>query len=299
MLVAPVHRMGIDLLHTASVAIFLSQMGFILWYYIPLMEDKDKYKTSADGDTFISDFLFSDDSYRSFMTFFVSLQLVSCALLAWRWICLRRQGRRGFETWAGGWCNHSVDRNILYAEMVLIGFTWVGWIVLCSDYSGADGISHVHTGGVVLFISGSFIYYSLMVVYVFSRATSVGQWTTGALFCVTFTLFVASCVTGFIFINMALNRLHDAWVYEHVSYVLFCLCHILLFCVDGWLGSKYTDGYVEIVRGVPVIDPSSGAGSEFDPPTHSLFERVRIQLNAEPPYPHTTNSLAVSRLLCL
>jgi hypothetical protein len=294
MLVTPVHRMGIDLLHTASVAIFLSQMGFILGYYIPLMADRDKYKTSADGDTFISDFLFSDDSYRSYMTFFVSLQLVSCALLAWRWRCLKRQGRRGFETWVGGWCDHSVDRNILYAEMVLIGFTWVGWIVLCSDYSGADGTSNVHTGGVATFISGSFIYYLLMVVYVFSRATSVNRWIMGVLFCVTFIPFVTSCVTGFVFINMALHRWHDAWVYEHVSYVLFCICHILLFCIDGWLGSKDTGGYVPVTE-----PPPPEAGSEFDPPSHSLFERVRIQFNAEPSYPHTTDSLAVSRLLCL
>jgi hypothetical protein len=103
--------------------------------------------------------------------------------------------------------------------------------------------------------------------------------------------------------------LHDAWVYEHVSYVLFCLCHILLFCIDGCLGSKYMGGYIELGGGVPVpsspeagglsIPPPQAAGSEFDPPTHSLFERVRIQLNAEPPYPHTTNSLAASRLLCL
>ncbi len=178
--------------------------------------------------------------------------------------------------------------------MVLIGCTWVGWIVLCSDYSGADGISDIHTGGVATFISGSFIYYLLMIVYVFSRTTSVSSWTMGALFCATFILFVTSCVTGFIFINMVLHRWHDAWVYEHVSYVLFCLCHILLFCIDGWLESKYTGGYVLLN-----YSPPREIDSEFDPPSHSLFERVRIRLHDQPLYPHSSQSLAASRLLCL
>jgi hypothetical protein len=280
--------MKMDWLHLVSVVVFLAQMGFILGFYVPLISNKEKHQTSADGDAFISDFLFHDASYLAGMTVFVCLQLLMCALLVWRWKRLKRQGSHTFETWACACCAYSVDHFLLYAEIGLLVFTLVGWVVLCSDYSGSERRSDTHVTGVGVFITGSFIYYSLMVVYVFSRDHPVHRGVV-AVFCVIVLMFLASCVTGIIFISMALSVLHDAWIYEHVSYALFCVCHILLFGVDWWL---------DFGGGAPAY--ANLGNSEFDPPPSSdLFERVRIRLYDQPLYPHSSQSLAASRLLCL
>ena len=280
-------RMSIDSLHLVSVVIFITQMAFILKYYAPLMGSQDQHKTSADGDAFISDFLFSDDMYRSFMTLFISLQLVSCALLVWRWKCLGVRSSQVFKKWVCAFCVKSMDRFIFYAEVVLFGCTWIGWITLCSDYSGSDGTSPVHVGGVAVFISGSFIYFSLMTVYIFSRETGMSEGCLLVCFVLISATFLVSCITGIMFIDMAIRVIHDAWIYEHLSYVLFCACHILLFAVDQLMG----------MYPYRVALDQDGVGCEL--PDKQLFERVRIQFNDAPPYRHTAKSLAASRLLCL
>lgn len=280
--------MSIDSLHLVSVVIFITQMAFILKYYVPLMQTRDEHKSSADGDAFVSDFLFSDDSYRSFMTLFVSLQLLSCALLVWRWKEIGKRDHRVLNKWVCACCVQSLHNFMFYAEMALFGCTWVGWITLCSDYSGSGGTSYIHAGGVGVFVSGSFIYFMLMAVYVCSRETSIHSRTLEIFFFLIFATFFASCYAGFLFIGMALRRIHDAWIYEHAAYVLFCICHVLLFGVDWWMALN------------PAHDSIPNSSVYCGLLEAQLFERVRIRFANEPrPYPHTVNSLAASRLLCL
>jgi hypothetical protein len=302
--------MKIDWLHIGSVVIFLAQMGYILSRYAPLMKDRDKYKTSADGDAFISDFLFHDNSYRSFMTFFVGFQLFSCVLLAFR---LQAMDYTGEYTWCSRakekhpvcfsnrmWngctcCCGCVVHHILYAEMALFVCAWVGWAVLCSDYSGSDNVvNSIHGGGVVAFIVGSFLYFLIMMVEVFSRRTSRSPYVAGALLCIVCVSFISAGGLCIQFAVESTRREHMAWVPEHIAYIMFCVSHILLFVADGVIGdgggAKGGDDGQQLTE--RLLDCGCASNGQ-NPVTH-----VRIRLGPdESVCQSTVRSLVVSRML--
>jgi hypothetical protein len=211
----------INWLHWASFFSGLGQIVFILWYYVPLMQ---LYMSDSGLDTrrdkFISDFLFSDSVYRSVMTFFVALQLGMCVLFVAR---LRSKLLEG----AFMFC----------VEISLFVFAWVGWTVLCAQYTSPDsgeGMSKVHAAGVGVFISCSLAYVTMLswnVFVLFSRQQFnvyvIGEFVLFGLVLVT------SVGLGIHFIVHSLQMDPDAWVTEHLALVFFVSCHMLLFIIDS------------------------------------------------------------------
>ena len=230
-----------DWLHWVSIVICIAQMSFILWYYVPL-------KRGMGGDTFISDFLFSDSVYRSVMTFFVALQLGVCALFVTR---LRRELDEG--------------PFVFCVEITLFVCAWVGWTTLCSKYSNPDGDpSFVHFAGVGIFVSCSLLYVFMMVWHVFCLMDK-REIMTVVEFCVLLLLLASSTVLGLHFISNALNKDPDAWITEHLAFVLFVACHMLLFVVDSNRQTRKNESFRLLF------------------PSGLLFDGVRIRMGCRVP----------------
>ena len=252
----------INWLHWASFFSGLGQIIFILWYYVPLMQ----LYMSSEGldvhrDKFISDLLFSDSVYRSVMTFFVALQLGMCVLFVAR---LRSKLLEG----AFMFC----------VEISLFVFAWVGWPVLCAQYTSPDsgeGMSKVHATGVGIFISCSLAYvvmlsWSVFVLFSYQQFTVyiVGE----------FIMFAAVLVTsvglGIHFIVQALKKDPNAWVTEHLALVFFVSCHMLLFFIDSTHSRMSTMETGD--RTFSSVPDSEKAGG-FTSSSVGVFDGVRIQ----------------------
>lgn len=214
-----------DWLHLFSVVVGLAHLGFILWYYVPLMRWRGGGGyIAADGtdmgeptDKFISDFLFSDSIYRSVMTCFVALQLAICALFVTR-LNSRKE-----------------DGPFMYCvEISLFVCAWVGWTTLCAQYTNpkAGSMSKVHAAGVGVFIACSLVYVCMMSynVYVLFETFSL---LVRAEFALLAVLLITSCCLGVHFIDGALRARPDAWVTEHLAFAFFVMCHMLLFLIDS------------------------------------------------------------------
>jgi hypothetical protein len=67
----------------------------------------------------------------------------------------------------------------------------------------------------------------------------------------SYRIFLASCTTGIIFINMAINVFHDVWIYLYVLYVYSA--SVIFFCFEltcGWVWMILlltSSAYAEIV----------------------------------------------------
>jgi hypothetical protein len=223
-----------DWLHWFAVLIGLAQCAFILWYYIPLMRWRSGggyflfygQDLGEPRDEFISDFLFTDSAYRAVMTCFVALQLGVCALFV-----TRLRTTRGDHHWAV--CCIS-GPFMFWTEITLIVLAWVGWTILCAQYTdpNSHGMSKVHATGVGVFISCSLAYVGMMSwnVYVLFRRLSYLETAEFALLAL---LLGGSIALGIHFIYHALKAAPDAWVTEHLAFVLFVACHMLLFYIDS------------------------------------------------------------------
>lgn len=252
----------INWLHWASFFSGSGQIVFILWYYVPLMQ----LYMSSDGidthrDKFVSDFLFSDSVYRSVMTFFVALQLGMCVLF------VARLRSKLFE-----------GAFMFCVEISLFVFAWVGWTILCAQYTSpdsAEGMSKVHATGVGIFISCSLAYIIMLSwnVFVLFSHQQFTVYIIGE-----FILFAAVLVTsvglGIHFIVQALKKDPDAWVTEHMALVFFVSCHMLLFFIDSThsrMSKVGTDDGVFSSVLVPVSGQASSTSSV------GVFDGVRIQ----------------------
>ena len=236
-------------LHWAAILIGSAQMAFILWYYAPLMAEK---YLGNHQDNFISDFLFRDSIYRSVMTCFVALQLGVCAMFV-----TRLHDLRGKRHWAMC-CFHGP--LLFFTEILLIVFAWVGWTVLCSEYTSPDsnGMSKVHATGVGVFISCSVAYVVFMLWHVYALFERFSRLAL-AEFGLLILLLLVSIVLGFHFIVNSIYGNSDAWVTEHLAFVFFVACHVLLYLIDS---SR------------PAISAAAPAALEIS----SVFDGVRIQL---------------------
>ena len=222
-----------DWLHWFAVSIGLAQLAFILWYYIPLMRWKSGggyflfygQDLGEPRDKFISDFLFTDSTYRAVMTCFVALQLGVCAVFV-TWLRTTRK-----ISW--GMCGIS-GPFMFWTEITLIVLAWVGWTILCAQYTdpSSHDMSKVHAIGVGVFISCSLAYVGLMSwnVYVLFKRLNYLETAEFALLAL---LLGSSIALGIHFIYYALEKAPDAWVTEHLAFVLFVVCHMLLFYIDS------------------------------------------------------------------
>jgi len=234
-------------LHGVSIVIGLAQMIFILCYYVPLMQWRYGvgYSVEDDRDKFISDFLFTDSVYRAVMTGFVALQLGVCALFVTR---LRS--------------NHEDGPVMYFIEVVLFLCAWIGWTTLCSEYvnPSGGGMSVVHEVGVGIYIACSLVYVCMMTLNVrllFNRMSHLAS----AEFALLVVLLLTSICLGCHFIYNALRGDPDAWVTEHLAFVFFVACHMVLFFLD----SNYH-------RTETLVTRSSANGAP------AVFDGVRIQI---------------------
>jgi len=248
----------LDWLHWVSVLIGSAQLGFILWYYIPLMNWRaGGGYFSANGtdigepeNKFISDFLFKDSIYRAVMTCFVALQLGVCALFVTRLRSRREDGPFMF-------C----------IEITFFVCAWVGWTTLCAQYTNPDGggMSRVHAAGVGVFIACSLAYVFMMSWNVYALFEKL-SYLAEVEFAMLAVLLIGSIVLGCHFIYNALNGAPDAWVTEHIAFVLFVACHMLLFFIDSsHLRHQTIDS--------PLVDIEGVSGGFV-----TVFDGVRIQL---------------------
>jgi hypothetical protein len=205
----------LDWLHWASFVVGAGQLGFILYYYIPLMQWRaDGGGGDGHRDTFISDFLFSDAVYRSVMTGFVALQLCICVLFVTR---LRSR--------------HDDGPILFCVEVSLFVCAWVGWTTLCAQYTTGHSMSKVHAVGVGLFIASSLLYVLMMSYNVFLLFAKFNYIAAVEFILLALFLFT-SIVLGCHFIYKALEGEPSAWVTEHLAFVFFVACHMLLFFID-------------------------------------------------------------------
>ena len=256
----------LDWLHLVSVTTGTAQMIFILWYYVPLMQWRsDGSPIAADGtdghrDKFISDFLFIDSVYRAVMTFFVALQLGVCALFVTR---LRSRQEDG--------------PFMFCVEITLFVCAWLGWTTLCAQYTNPadNGMSKVHAAGVGIFIACSLAYLVMMSWNVFMLFTEFGLLAM-AEFALLAVLLLTSVVLGVHFIYCALKKDPDAWVTEHLAFVFFVACHVLLFCIDS---SHHRHRYMTAVVEYPVeplVQPTPK-----DSKYSAMLDGVRIQFGPQ------------------
>ena len=285
--------MRMDWLHTASVIIFLMQMVFIIEYYKPLMDNQAKYENDDGADAYISDFLFHDNTYKSFMTFFVSLQLLSCVLLVLRLKWTNGVNADSLPSWCvgtGGCCICTLNR-VFYVEMTLNFVTWIGWSVLCSNYDeSVDFINSVHSQGVLVFLIGSFVYFILMLFVVFNRRSSLPLWVRIIMILSVLVPFGASSGLAIQFVVEFVDDKYIAWKVEHMSYIMFCVSHIMLFISDAIISSHGKSGatleHESLLGEGSVVPNGAGAGCEMS--YANPVSRVRIQ------HP-TARSLVASR----
>ena len=252
----------LDWLHVVSIATGSAQIIFILWYYVPLMRWRSDGSPGIDGhkDKFISDLLFVDSVHRAVMTFFVALQLGVCALFVTR---LRSRQENG--------------PFMFCVEILLFICAWVGWTTLCAQYTNPadNGMSKVHAAGVGIFIACSLAYLVMMSWNVFMLFTEFGLLAM-AEFALLAVLLLTSVVLGVHFIYCALKKDPDAWVTEHLAFVFFVACHVLLFCIDS---SHHRHRYMTAVVEYP-IEPFVQTTLK-DSKYSAMLDGVRIQFGPQ------------------
>lgn len=272
-----------DWLHYTSIIICIAQMIYILLYYCPLayyhMNDEE-----FEGNKFVSDFLFSDNIYRSVMTFFVAIQLGVCVL----YVCRLRDAKKE-------------DSRFFFAEIFLFAGSWVGWSMLCAQYSSPGGGSgEIHFAGVGIFIFCSAFYVGVMLYHVNSIK---GEWSTVARveFYMSLVFFLVSVALGVDFIVGALARKKLAWVTEHISFIFFIASHMTLFILDSNRSSRAETNDGEAVANVVkdehaiLVPVGARNGASFTEPLRpletALFHGIRLEIHSKPA---TLSSLLLS-----
>jgi hypothetical protein len=242
----------LDWLHWVSFGIGTGQMILILTYYIPLMQWHIGGGRDSHRNTFISDFLFADMVFRAVMTCFVALQLGVCAVFVSR---LRAR--------------HEDGPFMSCVEMVLFVCAWIGWTTLCAQYSNpsGEGMSIVHAAGVAVFIACSLVYVLMMSCNIFLLFSELSSFALAEFLLLAFCLF-ASIGCGVHFICRALQGDPDAWITEHLAFLFFVACHMLLFLIDYGHHRDSIASSSSSAEHLVTIIPPVGCG---------YFDGVRIQ----------------------